>query len=112
MFLFDGHSRQKISRVKIIRKNADMGASGARLRRQQEEWAMLDPQQVEEIMSIIAAMNRELVIERLKTFRGGIPVDFTNQFLADQPTDRLRHIYAALCLQSRALPDDQVPTAA
>ena len=73
---------------------------------------MSDSRQVEEIMSIIAAMNREMVIERLKSFRGGIPVDFTNQFLADQPTDRLQHIYAALCLQSRSLPDDQVPTAA
>ena len=73
---------------------------------------MLDPQQVEEIMSIIAAMNREMVIERLKSFRGGFPVDFTNQFLADQPTDRLQHIYAALCLQSRSLPDEEVPTAA
>jgi len=73
---------------------------------------MLDPQQAEEIMSIIAAMNREMVIERLKCFRGAFPVDFTNQFLADQPTDRLQHIYAALCLQSRSLPDDQVPTAA
>jgi len=73
---------------------------------------MLDPQQVEEIMAVIAAMNREMVIERLKCFRGAFPVDFTNQFLADQPTDRLQHIYAALCLQSRSLPDDQVPTAA
>jgi hypothetical protein len=73
---------------------------------------MLDPQQVEEIMSIIAAMNREMLIERLKGFRGAFPVDFTNQFLADQPTDRLQHIYAALCLQSRALPDEEVPTAA
>ena len=73
---------------------------------------MLDPRQVEEIMAIIAAMNREMVIERLKSFRGSIPVDFTNQFLADQPTDRLQHIYAALCLQSQSLPDEEVPTAA
>jgi len=79
---------------------------------QQEERAMLDPQRVEEIMSIISAMNREMVIERLKTFRGPIPIDFTNQFLADQPTDRLQHIYAALCLQTRSLPHEEVPTAA
>ena len=73
---------------------------------------MWDPQRVEELMAIIAAMNREMVIERLKTFRGPIPVDFTHQFLADQPTDRLQHIYAALCLQTRSLPDEEVPTAA
>jgi hypothetical protein len=73
---------------------------------------MLDPQQVEEIMCIVSAMNRENVIERLKAFRGGFPVDFTNEFLADQPTDRLQHIYAALCLQSRALPNEEVPSAA
>ena len=73
---------------------------------------MLDPQQVEEIMCIVSAMNRESVIERLRGFRGAFPVDFTNEFLADQPTDRLQHIYAALCLQSQALPDEEVPTAA
>lgn len=73
---------------------------------------MLDPQQVEEIMCIVSAMNREAVIERLKGFRGTFPVDFTNEFLADQPTDRLQHIYAALCLQARLLPDEEVPTAA
>ena len=73
---------------------------------------MWDPQRVEELMAIIAAMNREMVIERLKTFRGSIPVDFTNQFLADQPTDRLQHIYAALCLQAKSRPDEEVPTAA
>jgi hypothetical protein len=73
---------------------------------------MLDPQRVEELMCIISAMNREVLIERLRRFRGGFPVDFTNEFLADQPTDRLQHIYAALCLQSHALPNDEVPTAA
>ena len=73
---------------------------------------MLDPQQVEEVMCIISAMNREAVIDRLRSFRGGFPVDFTREFLADLPTDRLQHIYAALCLQSRAMPDEEVPTAA
>jgi hypothetical protein len=73
---------------------------------------MLDPHQVEELMCIVSAMNRDMVIERLRSFRGGFPVDFTSEFLTDQPTDRLRHIYAALCLQSRSLPQNEVPTAA
>ena len=48
---------------------------------------MLNPQRVEEIMAIIAAMNREMVIERLKTFRGPIPsISRTSSWPTNPPT--------------------------
>lgn len=60
---------------------------------------MLPPAQVEELLCIVAAMDRQTVVERLLEFQGNFPVDFTPQFLAGLTTDHLRHIYAALCVQ-------------
>jgi hypothetical protein len=69
---------------------------------------MLSPQQVEELICLSATMDRESITHRLLSFNGQFPVDFTRNFLADQPLDRLRHIFVALCLQNRHLPDFQV----
>jgi hypothetical protein len=32
-------------------------------------------------------------------------VDFTNDYLGALPTDKLRHIFVAMCLQSQRLPE-------
>ena len=61
-------------------------------------------QQVEQIIGIIATMDRSAVTRELLEFRAAFPVDFTAEYLGAQSLDRLRHILAALCLQTRQMP--------
>lgn len=72
---------------------------------------MLQPGQVEDLIRIVGAMERSILTERLLDFRGTFPVDFTEKYLAGQSTDRLRHIFVALCLQHGQFPE-HVSTAA
>ena len=72
----------------------------------------MDSHQVEELICVVSAMDRESLVEKFRNFRGSFPVDFTPEFLEAQPTDRLRHIFVALCIQHRRLPDFDMSTAA
>jgi hypothetical protein len=73
---------------------------------------MLESQQIEELICMVSAMPREVLIERFLTFRGAFPIDFTNEFLNHEPLDRLQHIFVALCLQNRHMPAELVADAA
>ncbi len=73
---------------------------------------MLQPEQVEELMCVVGAMDREVLIDRLMGFRGRFPVDFTPAFLKDQSADRLQHLYLALCLQHGHVPTEAAELAA
>ena len=66
---------------------------------------MLDACHVEELICLAAAMGREALTERMLQFRGVFPVDFTPSFLDGLSTERLRHVYVALCLQCNQIPD-------
>jgi hypothetical protein len=67
--------------------------------------AMLEANQVEELICVVSAMDRETVTEQLTCFRGSFPVDFTREFLDRQPVERLRHLFVALCLQTSHVPE-------
>jgi hypothetical protein len=71
---------------------------------------MLQAQQVEELVNLVTAMSRELVIDQFRTYRASFPVDFTREYLEAQTTEQLKHLFLALCLQSQRLPE--VPAAA
>jgi hypothetical protein len=77
-------------------------------------WAMLQPQQVEDLVNIVQIMDRIALTEHLLGFQGSFPVDFTETYLAGLSTDKLRHIFIALCLQRGYLPNgsQQIPSAA
>ena len=66
---------------------------------------MLQPHQVEELISIVAAMDRPTLARQLRDYRANFPVDFTPQFLETADLDRLRHIFLALCLQCQQMPE-------
>jgi hypothetical protein len=72
----------------------------------------MDAHQVEELICVVSAMDRQSLVEKFRNFRGDFPVDFTPEFLDAQPTDRLRHIFVALCIQHRRMPDWDMSTAA
>ena len=73
---------------------------------------MLQAQQVEELICLVSAMDRDGLIHHFRNYKASFPVDFTADFLTDQPIDRLRHIFVALCLQNQRLPQTGVPLAA
>ena len=73
---------------------------------------MLASDQVDEMICLVAAMDRPALIEHFREYRGTFPLDFTDAFLAETSLDRLRHIFVALCLQQQHVPPAMLPTAA
>lgn len=65
---------------------------------------MMHAQQVEELICMVSAMDREGLIQQFAKWEGRFPVDFTEEFLRTTPLERLRHIFVALCLQARQSP--------
>ncbi len=66
---------------------------------------MLHAEQVEELIRLVSALDRDLLVTNIQTFRANFPVDFTPEFLNELPEDRLRHIFLALCLQTQRFPE-------
>ncbi len=73
---------------------------------------MLHAEQVEELIRLVSALDRDLLITNIQTFRADFPVDFTSEFLSGLSVDRLRHIFLALCLQTKRFPIAAESTAA
>jgi hypothetical protein len=61
-------------------------------------------EQLDELVSLIATLDRPALISQFGSFPAGFELDFSPEFLATQPLDRLRHIFLALCLQTRRSP--------
>jgi hypothetical protein len=73
---------------------------------------MLASDQVEEMICLVAAMDRAALVDQFRSYRATFPLDFTDHFLQTAPLDRLRHIFVALCLQQQHMPQLTLPTAA
>lgn len=67
--------------------------------------AMLHTQQIEEMITLISAMDRATLRMQLANYRADFPLDFTPQFLETVELDRLRHIFLALCLHHQHAPE-------
>ena len=65
---------------------------------------MLQTHQVEDLICLLAAMDRPTLIHQFIHYQATFPVDFTPEFLETQPEERLRHIFLALCLQCQHPP--------
>jgi hypothetical protein len=66
---------------------------------------MLQAEQVEELLCLVSAMDRGTLVQQFRQYRATFPLDFTPEFLASAPLERLRHIFIAVCLQSQHLPE-------
>jgi hypothetical protein len=73
---------------------------------------MLASDQVEELICLVAAMDRRMLVEQIHEYHATFPLDFTADFLSTVSLDRLRHIFVALCLQQQHVPDIMLPEAA
>jgi hypothetical protein len=67
---------------------------------------MLQPTQIEQLIKLVAAMDRQILVSQCRCFHGAFPVDFTEDYLRRMPLDRLRHVFVALCLQNSYLPSE------
>lgn len=67
---------------------------------------MLQSHQIEELISIAAALDKAALIQQFHTHDARFPVDFTREFLENQSLDRLRHLFVALCLHTQQMPPD------
>ena len=65
---------------------------------------MLQAEQIEELVLVVQAMDRETLIDQMTHYQGAFPVDFTADFLSTLSLDRLRHIFLAVCIQSSRIP--------
>jgi hypothetical protein len=66
---------------------------------------MLHAEQVEELICLVSSLGRQDLVEQFRSYQSTFPVDFTADFLETQPVDRLRHIFLAVCLQSKQMPE-------
>ncbi len=66
---------------------------------------MLQGEQVEELICLVSAMDRQTLVSQFRQYRATFPLDFTDEFLKTAPVERLRHIFIAVCLQSQHLPE-------
>ena len=73
---------------------------------------MLQSHQIDDLITLVSALDRDALLEQFHTYRANFPVDFTDDFLNDLPLDRMRHIFVAICLQTQRMPTDPAPAAA
>ena len=66
---------------------------------------MLSCDEVELLNGAIQEMDRNTVAQRLSKFQANFPIDFTPEFYATQPLNRLRHILFGLCLHKQTMID-------
>lgn len=73
---------------------------------------MLQTHQLEQLICQVSAMDRSTLIRQFTTYQARFPVDFTPEFLAGTPVEKLRHIFVALCVQCQHPPHSAPPAAA
>jgi hypothetical protein len=62
-------------------------------------------EQVEELIRVVSGLDKCALLRQFQEFPATFPVDFTPEFLNHQPLERLRHLFVAVCLQSKRLPE-------
>lgn len=65
---------------------------------------MLKNDQVEKLVTLVASLDRDELVEQFRTYPARFPVDFSDEFLRKTSLDRLRHIFLAMCLQTQRMP--------
>ena len=55
-------------------------------------------------LTTIAEMSRDELVSQFRSYPAPFPIDFTDEFLAGQTLDRLRHVFAGLVLHCGIAP--------
>ena len=62
---------------------------------------MVSRKNFEQTATKIAQLNKAQLTTRIKRFRGRFKLNFTGNYLANQPVDRLRHILLAAVMTKK-----------
>lgn len=62
------------------------------------------PNELNQVLVMIATMDREELIEQFHSYPAPFPIDFTDAFLRSQSLDKLRHVFAGLVMHCRVAP--------
>lgn len=73
---------------------------------------MLPSHQIEELLTLVCALDRPALVRQFQAYKATFPIDFTPEFLQSQPIERLQHIFVAMCLQCQRFPDQELLHAA
>jgi hypothetical protein len=65
---------------------------------------MLQPQQVEDLIVLVSSLDKPALMRQFSEYPSSFPIDFTPDFLDRQPLERLRHLFVAVCLQTKQMP--------
>jgi hypothetical protein len=65
---------------------------------------MLHSAEIEDLMTLVASLDRDSLVDQFHGYRGRFPQDFTDDFLYRTPLDKLRHIFVAMCVQNERMP--------
>ena len=72
----------------------------------------MDCDQLEELIGLLTGWDRDTLVDQFLAYRSTFPVDLPRDFLHALSADKLRHLFFALCVQNRRLPDVSCPIAA
>lgn len=60
-------------------------------------------------LTTIAVMSRDELVHQFRSYPAPFPIDFSDEFLAEQTLDRLRHVFAGLVLHCGIAPRIEEP---
>ncbi|HEX4053040.1 MAG TPA: hypothetical protein VHX86_02120 [Tepidisphaeraceae bacterium] len=60
--------------------------------------------QVEELILLVSGLDKASLLRQFREYPASFPLDFTPDFLDQQPLERLRHLFVAVCLQCKRMP--------
>jgi len=66
---------------------------------------MLASDQVDELICLVAGMDRPQIVDHFTAYNASFPLDFSDEFLTTVSLEKLRHIFVALCLQQQRFPE-------
>ena len=66
---------------------------------------MLCADQIDRLLCLLASWDRDTLLSQMRRYRSDFPVDLTSDYLAHQTADRVRHLFFAVCVQNRRLPE-------
>jgi len=67
---------------------------------------MLPAQQVEDLITLVSGLDRNSLLRQFKEYPASFPLDFTADFLNHQPLERLQHLFVAVCMQTKKVPEN------
>ncbi len=66
---------------------------------------LLSADQIDRLLCLLASWDRDTLHAQISRYQSQFPVDLTPDYLHGQPVDKVRHLFFAVCLQNRRLPE-------